>query len=408
MLVAPEFLLRIEQTLADRARPGQHRLNGYSKATRLSFLLTDSTPDAELLRAAAAGELDTEAGLARQAERLIASPKLERAVRAFFKDMLSLDEFTELTKDTNIFPAFNSKVGADAQEQTLRTITDLLIARRGDYRDIFTTSDTFLSRSLGIVYRLPVAPRYDWERTKFPASTGRSGILSHVSFLALNAHPGSSSPTLRGKFIRQTFLCQRVPDPPPNVDFSKFEGTKAVLATARARLRDHNENPVCAGCHGLTDPLGLWLENFDGVGSFRAMEKGELIDAGGTLDGKAFQGAAALGQALHDHPQTSQCVVQKLYQSGVGHSAAAEEPYLEYLNRVFQQQGYRLPRTSCARSPSAERSTPFRHRKPTRLCLPIATMELDHDHQSTHDIERNVAWCDHWRCASLPRHVPGR
>jgi len=119
------------------------------------------------LRAAGAGELDTDAGLARQADRLIASPHFEATVRAFFQDMLEFDTFGELAKDPIIYPAFNSVVAQDAQEQTLRTIVNQLITQHGDYRDIFTTRDTFMTRSLGTMYRLPVATRNGWEPCSF-------------------------------------------------------------------------------------------------------------------------------------------------------------------------------------------------------------------------------------------------
>ena len=143
MMDAPDFLVRIERAVPVRTPPpGRLQLDAYSKATRLSYFLTNSTPDAELLRAAGAGELDTDAGLARQADRLIASPHYEAAVRAFFQDMLEFDSFDELAKDPVIYPAFNSTVAHDAQEQTLRTILNLLLTQRGDYRDIFTTRDT--------------------------------------------------------------------------------------------------------------------------------------------------------------------------------------------------------------------------------------------------------------------------
>lgn len=338
MLVAPEFLLRIE-----RVAPGKNELDAWSKASRLSFLLTDASPDRELLRAAAAGELDTDAGLASQTDRLMASPNYERAVRSFFRDMLNFDDFAELSKDAEIFPAFNSKVVADAQEETLRTIVDLLLTRKGDYRDIFTTRDTFLSRPLGTVYRLPVAPPRDWMKTQFPLDSGRAGILSQISFLALNSHPGISSPTLRGKFIRQTFLCQKVPDPPGNVDFTQFSGPKAVQATARMRLASHNESPACAGCHKLTDPMGLTLESFDGLGMFRKEEGGAVIDTSGAVGATSVKDAVGLGRALHDDPQVTQCFSQKLYQSAVGSGADTQESFLNYLDARFKREGYRLP-----------------------------------------------------------------
>jgi hypothetical protein len=343
--VAPEFLFRIDRLEPDPARDGLQRLDGFSKASRLSFFLTNSTPDADLRRAAAAGELHERDGLASQVERLMASPGYERAVRAFFRDMLEFDAFDDLAKDPIIYPAFNSTVAHDAQEQTLRTVVGHLLEQRGDYRALFTTRDTHLTRALGIVYRMPVATRNGWERAQYPENSGRSGILTDVSFLALHAHPGRSSATLRGRSIRQVFLCQAIPDPPANVDFSVVQDpSNTAMPTARERLDAHRTQPACASCHRLMDPAGLTLENYDGLGTYRARENGAAIDASGALDGRSFADARGLGQALHDHPQTPRCLVRRLYSSAVGREAAAQErDYVSYLNQAFAASGYRLP-----------------------------------------------------------------
>jgi hypothetical protein len=345
MMVSPDFLVRIEQAVPDPNHKGQFHLGPYAKATRLSYFLTNSTPDAELLRAAGAGELDTDAGLAHQADRLIAAPHFERGVRAFFEDMLEFDTFGELAKDPVIYPAFNSTVAHDAQEQTMRTIVADLVEKRGDYRDLFTTRGTYLTRALGAVYKMPVATRNGWEAAEYTAASGREGILTNVSFLAFYSHPGRSSSTLRGKAIRQVFLCQAIPDPPNNVDFSVVQdSSNTAMPTARIRLEAHRTSPACAGCHRLMDPLGLTLENFDGLGAFRAQENGALIDASATFDGKEFQGGQGLGQAIHDSPQTPRCLVDKMYRSAVGRKATPEErPYVDYLNQTFQADGYRVP-----------------------------------------------------------------
>jgi hypothetical protein len=345
MMVSPDFLVRIEQVVPDPKHRGQVHLDPYAKAARLSYFLTDSAPDVELLRAAEDGELDTDAGLSRQADRLIASPHFERAVRAFFEDMLEFDTFNELAKDPVIYPAFNSTVALDAQEQTMRTIVADLVTQPGDYRDLFTSRSTYLTRALGTVYRLPVATRNGWEAAQYPVGSGRGGILTNISFLAFYSHPGRSSSTLRGKAIRQVFLCQQIPDPPNNVDFSVVQdSSNTAMPTARIRLEAHRTSPACAGCHRLMDPLGLTLENFDGVGAFRAQENGAVIDASATFDGRDFQGAQGLGQAIHDSPQTTRCLVDKMYRSAAGRKATPEErPYLDYLNQTFQADSYRVP-----------------------------------------------------------------
>lgn len=344
MMISPEFLLRVERTEPDPQHPGLRRLDAWSRATRLSFFLTNAAPDRELLRAAGAGELDTTEGLARQVDRLMATERFRQAMRAFFSDMLAFDQFADLTKDAEIYPAFNSQVAKDAQEQTLRTITYELIDRHGDYRDLFTTRDTFLTRALGIVYRLPVAKRHGWEKTRFPADSDREGIESHISFLALHAHPGRSSPTLRGKALREIFLCEEVPDPPPTVNFTAVKVSSKSMPTERERLTAHRTQPSCAGCHKIMDPVGLGFENFDGVGTLRTHENGALIDASGELDGTAFKNPKGLAQALHDHPETPRCLVEKMYRFAVGRDTVwGERSYMDYLIGRFLAEGYRVP-----------------------------------------------------------------
>jgi hypothetical protein len=345
MLVEPDFLLRIERVERDPRRPGGYRLDAYSRATRLSYFLTDSTPDRELLRAAGAGELDTPEGLAKQVDRLMASPRLEYAVRAFFADMLQFDQFEDVDKDPVIYPVYNSTVALDAQEQTLRTIVDHLLKQDGDYRDLFTTRKAFLTRALGRVYGVPVATRHGWEEGEFPPDAQRAGILTHASFLALYSHPGRSSPTLRGRAVRENFMCIKVPDPPPDVNFSDISlDSTAERPTARDRLQAHRSQPVCAGCHVLMDPVGLTLERYDGVGSFRTHEGGAVIDVSGELDGVAFEGAEGLGKALHDNPLVTHCIVNKMFRSAVGRELAGQEHLvLEALHEDFANNGYRIP-----------------------------------------------------------------
>src|SRR6185369_12443556 len=167
-------------------------------------------------------------------------------------------------------------------------------------RDLFTTKHTFLTRALGAIYKVPVSPSHDWLPYDFPEDSPRAGILSHLSFVATFSHPGRSSPTLRGKALRELVLCQPVPDPPNNVDFSKVQNT--ATGTVRERLTGHRANPACASCHRFMDPIGLSLENFDGAGAYRTHENGAVIDASGELDGTKFGDPVSLAQAVRNHP----------------------------------------------------------------------------------------------------------
>ena len=345
MLVAPEFLFRADDLEPDPAHPGELRLTGPARAQRLSFLLWNSTPDDTLLTAAERGDLHSPAGLKAQVDRLLGSPRAEAGVRAFFSDFLGFDAFASLAKDLQIYPAFDLQTGLDAREQTLLTVTDHLVARRGDYRDLFTTRRTFLSRPLGAIYRVRVENEKGWEPYEFAKGDPRAGLLTQLSFTALHSHPGRSSATLRGKAVRELLLCQPVPLPPNNVDFTIVQDTKnPQYRVARDRLTAHRNNDVCAGCHKVIDPIGLALENFDGAGQFRRQENGTDIDASGELDGIAFTDPVGLGQAMHDNPATTQCLARSLYRYAAGRrTEPGENDWLAWLDARFAGDGYRLP-----------------------------------------------------------------
>jgi hypothetical protein len=342
LLMSPQALFVIDRAEPDPSRPGYARLDAFSLASRLSFFLWNAAPDDELLRAAERGELATPEGLAKSVERMLASPRVENGVRAFFADMLRFDDLAVLAKDPGIYPNFGAETIADAREQTLRTLVDHLLVRKRDYRALFTSRDTFVSPSLAVIYDVTAPP--GWTAYTSPPDSPRAGLLTQVSFLAAHAHPGRSSATLRGKALRELLLCQTVPRPPPNVDFSLLEDADSRLKTARERLDVHRTNPVCAGCHKITDPIGLAFENFDGAGQYRATENGAAIDASGALDGRTFTDLGGLSQAVHDHPQVSACLVRRVYAWATGGPAQpSDKPMLEWLGKRFAADGHRLP-----------------------------------------------------------------
>lgn len=342
LLISPDFVFIVDRAEPDPARPGENRLTGWSIASRLSYFLWNAAPDDELLSAAAAGELHDRDGLARQVERMLESPRVEDGMRAFFDDMLAFDEFDSLAKDPMVYPMVTGATLADAREQTLRTIVDHLLDRELDYRDLYTTRDTFMSLALGAIYATPAVD--EWRPYRFPEDSPRLGILTHMSFLAAHSHAVRSSPTLRGQALRELLLCQRVPPPPPNVDFSLLEDAGDV-PTARERLDVHNTNPSCAGCHLITDPIGLSLENFDGAGRFRETENGAELDLTGELDGMTYDDVPGLANALRDHPKLPYCLVNRLYAYGTGGpvSLKHDRDTLAWLEDRFSAAEYRLP-----------------------------------------------------------------
>jgi hypothetical protein len=159
----------------------------------------------------------------------------------------------------------------------------------------------------------------------------------------LHSHPGKSSPTLRGKAIRELLLCQRVPDPPGSVNFDLFNDPNSASKTARDRLVRHSTDPSCSGCHKLMDPIGLALENFDGAGQQRGYENGELIDTSGEINGIRFTDSSGLGSALRDDPAVPACLVRRAYTYAAGRPIQrSERKLLNHFEDEFAAEDFRL------------------------------------------------------------------
>ena len=341
LLVSPNFLFVIDEVEAGVGADA--KLTDYAKASRLSFFLWNTTPDAELLDAAESGALSTRNGLEAQIDRMMQSPRLREGVQAFFADMLHLDEFDYLEKDNFIYPAFDPQVIEDAREQLLLTIEHHLLDKDADYRNLFTTRETFMSGPLGRVYRTPVTEPKLWTPYEFSERDGRAGVHSLAGFIALHSHPGRSSPTIRGQAVRELLLCQKIPDPPGDVDFSVFNEPSSQQLVARVRLDVHNSVPSCAGCHRLTDGIGLSLENFDGAGQFRTKDAGQDIDVSGNLDGIEYEDQFGLAAALSQNPGISICLVQNTLAYGLARAPDRDtKEWISFLMREFEDGGYRF------------------------------------------------------------------
>lgn len=345
LLVSPNFLFRVEQAAPEAARGDVPLLDDYSLATRISFLLWDAPPDAALLDAAQSGALRNEDGIEAQVDRLIQSPRFEQGARAFFSDMFGYEQFEGLSKEQSLFPIYSSQLAEDVKEQALRTLVDLLVTRQGDYRDLFTTRKTFLNRNLSALYAVPAEEGIvaGWGAYTFAPGDRREGLLTLAAFLMLDpTHEGRSSPTIRGKAVREVFLCQVVPPPPPDVDFKLVQDTQNTQhKTARERLSVHAEVATCAGCHALTDPIGLSLENYNAVGEYRSMENGAPIDASGTFEGNTYKDGIELQRLMRESSALTGCLAKRAYEYGVGRPVTTgEREWVAYLRARFEKDRY--------------------------------------------------------------------
>lgn len=342
LLQAPDFLYRSEAGEPDPSREGQLRYSNYEMASRLAFFLWNTTPDDRLLAAAERGELTETDSLREIVEGMLSDPKARQGLRAFFSDLLHLEKLDHLNKDAEAFPAFDAGLGPSAREETLRVIERQVFERNGDYRDLFTANETIVNPQLAAVYEVRAESLEDFAPVTFPDGSGRAGLLGHTSILALHSHPRSTSATLRGRFIRETLLCGEIPPPAANVNTAIPEPSPDS-PTLRDRVAIHLEDTFCGSCHANMDPIGLGLENFDGIGRFRTHENGALIDPSGDLDGASFATALDLGRAVASHPDLGPCLVNTMTRYATGALEEREQrPATRALAAAFEANGFRV------------------------------------------------------------------
>lgn len=338
ILQSPDFLFRVE---VGRPGPEGREFTSWEMAERLSFFLWNSGPDDALLDAAARDELEGER-LAGLVDSMLEDPRAVRGLRAFFTEMLGLAQLDELRKDPTVFEHIGPDVGPSAREETLRVIEWLVFEQDADYRDLMTTSTTFINRKLASIYGVRAPARDGFARYDFPAESLRRGLLGHVSVLAGHSHFSSSSATLRGAFIRRNLMCGSIPPPPADVDTS-IPPPLPGAATLRDRVARHLEDPTCAGCHRLMDPLGLGLENFDALGRFRTTDNDQIIDASGSISGVDFEDPLELGATIAASEEYPLCLSRTMYRYATGHlERPSEAATLRVINDAFEASGYRV------------------------------------------------------------------
>ena len=323
LLQSPYHLYRAEIG-EDNPSNGTNTYSDYDMASKLSFFLWNSAPDTELMQAASEGRLGNREDIYHQANRLMNDPKFNRGIRQLFTEMLRLYELEEMTKDPSRFEHFTAELGQSAKEETLR-FYERIVMEGIDYKQSMTRKETEINQQLAAIYDMP-APSFTggFGAAKWPINGQRGGWLGQVSFLAQNAHAVSTSATLRGKAVRSILLCQDVPPAPVDVDTSIPEPSGTTL-TLRDRVAEHLENPSCAGCHTLMDPIGLGFENFDGIGRWRETDNGAPIDPSGELEGSQFNNPIEMGEIIANSPAFTRCMVSSMARYANGRMETTQE-----------------------------------------------------------------------------------
>jgi len=319
ILATPSFLFRIERA-PPRAAPGAaYPISDLDLASRLSFFLWSSIPDAALVDLAAKNKLHKPAVLGQQVQRMIADPRSKALVDNFVGQWLLLRNIRDAAPDLYIFPAFDEELRASMEQET-KLFVDDQIRRNQSIVDLLSARYTFLNERLAKHYGIAGVFGTRFRRVDLPTESPRGGLLGQGALLVATSYPNRTSPVLRGKWVLDSLLGTPPPEPPPNVPGLKDTGAGGKPASVRARLEEHRKNPVCAACHAPMDPLGFALENFDASGKWRASDSGAPIDASGVLpSGEKFDGPAGLRDALLARKeQFVQAMTQKLLAYALG------------------------------------------------------------------------------------------
>ena len=311
ILVSPHFLFRIE-----RLRPGivsnsVRSIGEFELASRLSYFLWSSMPDARLFRLAKEGRLRRRDVLESEVMRMLLDPKADALVENFAGQWLELRNIAEIQPDPDRFPEFddalrNAMLGETEMFFTAIIREDLSVLR-------FLDADfTYLNEQLANHYGIAGVDGPALRRVPL-TGTQRGGLLTHASILTLTSYPTRTSPVLRGKWVLQNLL--GAPPPPPPANVPPLDEKKAETAQSlRAQLEQHRADPGCASCHSRMDPLGFGLENYDPIGRWRESQSGEPIDSSGELpSGERFTNPAELRAVLLAHREDFvRCLVEKM------------------------------------------------------------------------------------------------
>jgi cytochrome c551/c552 len=302
ILADPEFVFRFEATPANVAPGERYRIGDTELASRLSFFLWSSIPDDELLRLAIQGKLHEPAVLERETRRMLADERASALATNFAGQWLYLRDLKSSNPDGREFPDFDDNLRQAFQRETELLFESVLHEDR-PVLDLLNADYTFVNERLARHYGIPNVYGPDFRRVPVP-SDARRGLLGQGSMLLVTSNANRTSPVQRGKWILENLLGSPPPLPPPNVPPLKESSELARATSVRERMEQHRANPVCAGCHKIMDPIGLTLENFDGVGQWRSMDSGFKIDASGQLvDGTRVDGPSSLRKALLDRPE---------------------------------------------------------------------------------------------------------
>jgi mono/diheme cytochrome c family protein len=339
LLVHPRFLYRVEQDPANAAAGATYRIRDIELASRLSFFIWSSIPDEELLAAATAGRLKNPAVLEQQVRRMLKDERARALGSSFAGQWLYLRNLRGLQPDADVFPDFDHNL-RDALQRETELLFESIVLEDKPVTTLIDADYTFLNERLARHYGVPNLYGTQFRRVSV-TNEARKGLLGHGSILALTSQNNRTSPVLRGKYVLTNILGTPPPSPPAVVP--PLDENPGKAKSMRDRMEEHRKSPACSGCHKLMDPIGLALENFDGIGRWRTTDNGAIIDPASQLaDGTKIDGPVTLRQAILRNPDMfARNVTEMLLSYAMGHGIEYYDmPFVRAIVKDAQRSGY--------------------------------------------------------------------
>lgn len=321
MLVSPYFLMRSE--LGTETGAGRFTLTPFELASALSYMYWGTMPDDALFASARSGALSSKREIETQARRLLAAPRGRARIAAFAAEWLEASRAYVATKDPQTYPALKDAATASQIVDSMKAemdafFTSVAFDSSKKFSELFSADFTYVNDRLATFYGLPQPGTGEtMAKVSLGSASQRGGLLTTGMFLFGHAHPDQSSPTQRGHLIRANIFCDDVPPPPPGVDATVKPGMPGK--TGRQQIEALTGSGMCAACHGLMNPIGFGLENFDGAAQLRTLDNGEPVDASGAINGLAagapitFNGPRELATIIAGDPRAQACLATHYY-----------------------------------------------------------------------------------------------
>ncbi len=345
ILQEPHFLYRPELGVAVSGRSDILKPSGDEMAARLSYFLWGSTPDSALTAAAATGELLTPEGVKAQAERLLNDPKAHGMVRYFFDNLLPVTGLAHLERQPAQYPAYTAEIGGLMRQETESFVDHQVFVGPGTWSSILASNTTFLNEKLAAYYGISGVSGPDFREVTVDG-VKRGGLFTQAGIVAGPIHSNHTNPVTRGAFVLRKMLCTSISVPTdPAIAALLKEPEPYSAPTARERFKLHRQQPICASCHQLMDPIGFALENYDAVGQWRDQENGVTIDASGStpLLATPFVGGVELGKALAASETAQACFASQWVNFAYGRLATEREACTgDSVKAAFKAAGYNV------------------------------------------------------------------